>query len=134
MSEIEGNSPFATSDHSAMLHGIRTQGGAPWRCRCDRTANSATRICRRPRRRHASARTNARSAPIALNENCTMSARTAAAASRPGRSGRRGNGGRACRSTSGLPPTSACICITTERISPRIVRGSGISIRRSGNS
>ena len=60
MAQIEGNSPFAFAsicdDRCNPNHERR-----PWRCNFDRTANIATRTCRRTRRRRASAPTNARS-------------------------------------------------------------------------
>ena len=68
----------------------------PWRCNSGRTANIATRTCRRTRRTRGSAPTNARSARIASRPSCTMSARTAAAVLSGGRSGLRPSGGPAC--------------------------------------
>ena len=74
-----------------------------WRCNFGRTANIATRTCRRTLRKRGSAPTNARSARIASTTSCTMSVRTAAAVLSGGRSGPPSNGGPAYASTKQLP-------------------------------
>ena len=86
--------------HSAFRHGefamiclAFNAKRPPWRCNSGRTANIATRTCRRMRRKRGSAPMNARSARIAPRTSCTMSARTAAAVLCRGRSGPRRNGG-----------------------------------------
>ena len=99
VAQIEGNPSFGlAADHDLPMMHLRlhtlTQRRL-WRCNSDRTANIATRTCRRMRRRRGSAPTNAPSVPIAWRTSCTTSARTAAAASRRGRPAPP-NGGRAC--------------------------------------
>jgi len=141
--KIGGASPNDGSGRNRGRFGIRIRRmicddlahlnmGRAWRCSFGRIANIATRTCRRTRRRRAFAPTNARSARIASRRNCTMSARTAAAALRRGRSGPRGNGGRGCQWRNGRRRTGGYICRSVTRRSRRIRRGSGIFHRRSG--
>ena len=47
MSEIEGNSSFACGFRFAMIRPRLEHGRRPWRCNSGRTANIATRTCRR---------------------------------------------------------------------------------------
>ena len=96
MAQIEGNSAFAIPIRFAMIRASNQPTRPPWRCNSGRTANIATRTCRRTRRMRGSVPMNARSARIASTTSCTMSARTAAAVLRRGRSGPPPSGGRAC--------------------------------------
>jgi hypothetical protein len=107
------------------------EGERPWRCSCGRTANIATRTCRRIQRKRASVAMSARFVRIVSRANSAMSARTAAADLPRGRSGRRGNGGPACRLRNDRLRTSACISNTVLIMWPRMLRASSIS--RPGN-
>jgi hypothetical protein len=102
-----------------------------WRCNFGRTANIATRTCRRIPRKRASAAMNAPSARTAPRQNSTMSVQTAAADLRRGRLGLRGNGAPACRWKSTRHRPSACIFPTVSMRSLRILLASGIFRRRS---
>ena len=104
----------------------------PWRCSCGRTANIATRTCRRIQRKRASVAMSARFVRIALRANSAMSARTAAADLPRGRSDQRGNGVPACRLRNDRLRTSACISNMALMKSPRMPRASSIFRPRSG--
>jgi hypothetical protein len=103
----------------------------PWRCNSGRTANTATRTCRRTRSKRASALTNARSARIAPRTGFITSVQTAAVLLSRGRSGRPRNGGLDYRLRSGRRRTSGCISLTVSTISPSIRRAFGISRQKS---
>jgi hypothetical protein len=99
--------------------------GRRWRCNSGRIANIATRTCRQPPRKRASALTSAHSVWTAPRTNSAMSARTAAVVSSRGRSGRRKSGGLDYRLQSDRRRTSGCTCHTVSTISPRIALVSG---------
>jgi hypothetical protein len=113
---------------------VQTITRSPWRCNFGRTANIATRICRRIPRKRASVLTNAPSARTAPRAGSTMCAQTAVAVLSRGRSGRQKNGGPACPSKSIHRQPSACISPLVSTISPRIRRGSGTFRRRSADA
>jgi len=104
---------------------------SPWRYSFGRTANIATRTCRRLPWTRASALTSARSARTAPKTGFITSARTAAAVLSRGQSGRRRSGGPDYRLRSGRHRTSACVCPTVSMLSPSIRRVFGIFRRRS---
>jgi hypothetical protein len=98
----------------------------PWRYSFGRTANIATRTCRRLPWTRASALTSARSARTAPKTGFITSAQTAAAVLSRGQSGRRRSGGPDYRLRSGRHRTSGCICPTVSMLSPSIRRVFGI--------
>ncbi len=125
LSGIEGDSSFESDACFAMISVSKTGHHPPWRCNSGRTANIATRICRRIPRKRASALTNAPSVRTASRPGYTTYARTAAAALSRGRSGRQGNGGPAYRSKSTRLRPSGCTSPIVSTISLRIRRGFG---------
>jgi hypothetical protein len=104
---------------------------SPWRYSFGRTANIATRTCRRTRWKRASALTSARSARTAPKTGFITSARTAAAVLSRGQSGRRRSGGLDYRLRSGRRRTSGCICPTVSTRSPSSRRAFGIFRQRN---
>jgi hypothetical protein len=129
-SEIEGDSAFATDVEFAIVHNDSPMTGRPWRCNSGRTANIATRTCRRTRWRRASALTSAHSVRTAPRTNWATFAPTAAVVLSRGRSGRRKSGGLDYRLQSGRHRTSGCTCHILSTISLRIRHASGIFRRR----
>jgi len=119
--------PDLICDDPARLNPTRP----PWRCSCGRTANIATRTCRRLPWTRASALTSARSARTAPKTGFITSARTAAAVLSRGQSGRRRSGGPDYRLRSGRHRTSGCICPTVSTRSPSIRRAFGIFHQRN---
>ena len=102
-----------------------------WRCNFGRTANIATRTCRRIQRRRAFAATSARSARTAPR-NSIMYARIAGADLRRGRSVPHGNGGRAFQWPSAHRRTNAYTSHIVLKISQRIRSGCETFRRRGG--
>jgi hypothetical protein len=97
-------------------------------CRCNsvRTANIATRTCRRIRWKRASALTSARSVRTAPRTGFITSARTVAAVLCRGQSGRPTSDGLDYRWRSGHRRASGCICLIVTTISRRFRRVFGI--------
>ena len=106
--------------------------GRAWRCNSGRTANIATRTCRRIQRRRAFAAMSARSARTARPRSSIMYARIAVADLCRGRSGPHGNGGRALRWPRPHRRTNAYTSHIVLKTSQRIQSGCETFRRSSG--